>query len=57
MDGSLVCLNANSKPGSKSAVPDDISQVNQIFFEDMDGDEKLDVITNDNRGDIKIFYG
>ncbi|MBU0626174.1 hypothetical protein KKG31_07835 [Patescibacteria group bacterium] len=29
----------------------------QIFFEDMDDDGNLDIITNDNRNDIKIFYG
>jgi len=57
VDGSLACLNTNVKPGYRSNVPDDMSQATQIFFEDMDDDGKLDIVTNDNRGDIKIFYG
>jgi hypothetical protein len=57
VDGSLVCLNTNTKEGEINKTPDDMSKINQVFFEDMDGDEKLDIITNDHRNDIKIFYG
>jgi hypothetical protein len=31
--------------------------VHQIFFEDMDADGNIDIITNDGNGDIKVFYG
>jgi hypothetical protein len=34
-----------------------VSQVRQIFAEDMNGDNQLDIITNDIIGDIKVFYG
>jgi len=57
VDGSLVCLNTNAKAGAKNEKPDDVGQVAQIFFEDMNKDGKLDIVTNDNRNDVKIFYG
>ncbi|HMT01663.1 MAG TPA: VCBS repeat-containing protein, partial [Candidatus Absconditabacterales bacterium] len=50
VDGTNVCLDV---PGG----PQDLSQVYQIFFQDMDLDDKLDIITNDSDGSIKIFYG
>jgi hypothetical protein len=37
--------------------PDDFSNVNQLFVVDTDKDNKLDIVTNDSLGDIKIFYG
>jgi len=56
VDGSLVCLNTNVKTGQINPAPDDISKIDQIFFDDMNEDDNLDIITNDNRNDIKIFY-
>ncbi|MEI8009090.1 MAG: hypothetical protein WCI00_07070 [bacterium] len=37
--------------------PDDFSNIKQMFVQDMDKDGKLDIVTNDSFGDIKIFYG
>jgi hypothetical protein len=31
--------------------------VRQIFIEDMNADGKIDIISNDINGDIKVFYG
>jgi hypothetical protein len=33
-----------------------MSDLKQLFFEDMDKDNKLDIVTNDSFGDVKIFY-
>jgi len=37
--------------------PEDFSNIKQMVVEDMDHDGKLDIVTNDNFGDVKIFYG
>ncbi|MEF2176074.1 MAG: FG-GAP-like repeat-containing protein [Candidatus Absconditabacteria bacterium] len=50
IDGRLVCLDV---PGG----PDNLESLSQIFWEDMDKDGKIDVVTNDVSGDVKIFYG
>jgi hypothetical protein len=34
-----------------------LKDIKQLFVKDMDGDGKLDIVTNDINGDIKIFYG
>jgi hypothetical protein len=39
-----------------STDPSHVSDM-QIFFEDMDKDGVLDIVTNDSIGDIKVFYG
>lgn len=57
LDGKLVCLNANVAVGQEQVRPDDVSGIFQLFLEDMDRDGNLDIITNDVRGLVKIFYG
>jgi len=57
VDGKNICLNVNSEPDMINPTPDDFSNIKQIFVEDMDKDNKLDIVTNDAFGDIKIFYG
>jgi hypothetical protein len=57
VDGNLACLNVNVKPGEINKNPENVSSIKQIFFEDMDKDGSLDIVTFDLRGDIKIFYG
>ncbi len=57
VDGKNICLNINAEPNTKNTIPDDFSTINQLFVEDMDKDGKLDIITNDQLQDIKIFYG
>jgi len=57
VDGYPICINTNVKDGLISDDPQYIWGINQIFFEDMDDDGKLDIITNDKLGFIKIFYG
>ncbi|MBO4203867.1 hypothetical protein J5893_03490 [bacterium] len=52
-----MCLNINVQDGQQQPNPSDISRIQQIFFEDMDHDGALDIITNDARGFVKIFYG
>lgn len=52
-----ICINTNIKESLKSETPQNIWWVGQIFFEDMNGDKKLDIITNDKLWYIKIFYG
>lgn len=56
VDGRLVCLNTNIEDGQVSTDPSNISNI-QTFFEDMDKDKVLDIVTSDSLGDIKIFYG
>ena len=56
VDGKNVCLNVNAEPDTMNATPDDFTDVQQMFVEDMDKDGKLDVITHDSWDDIKIFY-
>lgn len=57
IDGRVVCLNINAKLWTQNLYPDDLSNVHQIFWEDMDRDWIIDVITNDNMWFVKIFYG
>lgn len=57
VDGKNICLNVNTEPDTINPTPDDFSNIKQIFTEDMDKDGKLDIITNDDLGDVKIFYG
>lgn len=57
VDGYPICLNTDVKNGMISDTPENIWNIFQIFFEDMDQDGKMDIITNDQLGFIKIFYG
>ena len=57
VDGKNVCLNVNAEPDMINPTPDDFSNIKQMFVQDMDKDGKLDIVTNDSFGDIKIFYG
>lgn len=57
VDGNPICLNTNVNEGNISETPIDTSGVYQIFLEDMDKDGSLDIITNDKKGFVKIFYG
>lgn len=57
VDGKNICLNTNAEPDMKTTKPDDFSNINQLFIVDADQDDKMDIITNDTLGDIKIFYG
>lgn len=57
VDGVVACLNTNVNDWEKSSKPSDLSWVYQLFVEDMDQDWKIDIITNDYHGYIKIFYG
>lgn len=56
VDGNLACLNANVEEGEITKDPSNISDIYQIFFEDMNKDWAIDIITNDAKGYIKIFY-
>lgn len=47
----------NAEPGATNPAPEDFSNINQMFVEDMDKDGKLDIVTNDSFSDIKVFYG
>jgi hypothetical protein len=57
VDGNIACLNANVEEDIQAADPSNISDIYQIFFEDMNKDGAIDIITNDVKGYIKIFYG
>lgn len=57
VDGKNVCLNTNTEPEEINPNPDDFSNIKEMFVEDMDKDGKIDIVTNDSFGDIKIFYG
>ena len=48
--GTIVCLDIPL--GHKN-----VGQVRQLFGEDIDGDGRMDIVTNDMNGDIKVFYG
>jgi len=52
-----ICLDINTKNWIISDTPQSIKWVFQIFFEDMDQDWSLDIVTNDKLWFIKIFYG
>jgi hypothetical protein len=49
VDPQLICLDITL--GDKN-----ISAAKQVFVEDMDGDNTVDIITNAD-GEIKVFYG
>lgn len=57
VDGYPICLNTNTDQGKINTNPKDISKVSDLFIEDMNKDGKLDIISNDNKGYVKIFYG
>ncbi|MDR2415561.1 MAG: VCBS repeat-containing protein, partial [Candidatus Peribacteria bacterium] len=56
VDGELVCLNTNVNLGEQTSTPSELS-VHQMFVEDMDKDGAMDILTNDYKGFVKIFYG
>ncbi len=57
VDGNLACLNTNVNRGEKSETPESLSGVHQFFIKDMDLDGKIDIVTLDIKGYLKIFYG
>jgi hypothetical protein len=57
VDGKNVCLNVNAEPDMINPNPEDFSNIEQMFVEDMDQDGNLDIVSNDAFGDIKVFYG
>lgn len=57
VDWNIACLNTNSSLWSISTTPENLSGVHQLFLKDMDADKKLDIITLDKKGYLKIFYG
>jgi hypothetical protein len=57
VDGNLICLNTNVNEGKKSETPGNMSGIYQFFIQDMDMDGKVDIVTNDKKGQVKIFYG
>jgi len=56
VDGNQICLNTNIDEWLVTINPESLVNVSQLFFEDMNKDGKLDIITNDSLWDIKIFY-
>ena len=56
VDGKLVCLNTNAQDGQISINPSSVAWI-KLFFEDMDKDNVLDIVSSDGIGDVKIFYG
>lgn len=56
VDGNMVCLNINANWTKINNNPESVAWLQQLFFEDMDKDGNIDIVTNDNIGDIKIFY-
>lgn len=57
VDGNLICLNINADGTKIQKNPESVEWLQQLFFEDMDKDNNIDIVTNDLIGDIKIFYG
>lgn len=57
VDGNLICLNTNVNAGEVTTTPGDMSGIFQFFIEDMDLDGNMDVVINDYKGYVKIFYG
>ena len=57
VDGNVACLNTDVHQWEVSQTPSDLSAMFQIFVDDMDGDNIVDVVTYDNKWYIKIFYG
>ena len=56
VDGYPVCINVNVNKWEVSEHPENVSWIHQIFLEDMDLDNALDIVTNDELWFIKIFY-
>ena len=52
-----ICININVHAWEISQTPSRVNGLSQIFFEDMDNDGSMDIITNDKLWFIKIFYG
>ena len=57
VDGKYICLNASTEPETQNEHPEDFSNINQLFVEDMDHDDILDIVTSDSLDDVIIFYG
>ena len=57
VDGNVACLNQNVFWWEVSSTPSSLEWIYQIFVEDMNNDDKVDVITYDNKWYIKVFYG
>ena len=57
VDWYVVCLNLNAHNWEISSTPSDLSDVYNIFVEDMNQDKIVDIVTYDRRWYIKIFYG
>ena len=56
VDGRVACLNQNVFWWEISSTPSSLEWIYQIFVEDMNKDDKVDVITYDNKWYIKVFY-
>ncbi len=56
VDWYLVCLNTNVKQWEKSWNASDLWWIDQLFLQDMNKDNKIDIVTNDKKWYIKIFY-
>ena len=56
VDGNVACLNQNVFGGEISSTPSDLEGIFQIFVEDMNNDNVVDVITYDRKWYIKVFY-
>ena len=56
VDGNVVCLNQNVFGWEISSTPTDLEWLYQIFVEDMNKDNVVDIITYDNIWYIKVFY-
>ena len=57
VDWNIVCLNTNVPSWEISEHPENLSWVLQFYVEDMDNDWRMDIVTLDKRGYLKIFYG
>ncbi|MDD3263232.1 MAG: VCBS repeat-containing protein [Candidatus Absconditabacteria bacterium] len=57
VDGNMICLNINVDNTKVQENPESVVGLQQLFFEDMDKDGSIDIVTNDLVGDIKVFYG
>ena len=47
VDGTTVCLNTNAEAGEITTTPNDLSDVPQLFIQDMDKDGNVDIVTSD----------
>ena len=57
VDWNVVCLNQNVFGNEISSTPSSMEWLNQFFVEDMDLDGNIDILTYDEKGYIKVFYG